>query len=210
MTPGSLSCVVKPALTEGPFFVDEGLNRADLTSGATEPFVTNGLPLRLNFGVYQVTGNSCTPLSGAQVDVWHASAEGVYSDEASGTIQNKDTVGETYLRGYQITDQNGAAGFITIYPGWYMGRTIHIHFKTRTFSASGQKTFEFTSQLFIDDATNDVVLANAPYNTRGTRTVRNANDNIYGSGGAQLTLELHPANDGAGYMATFTIGLQIS
>ncbi|MBI1817654.1 MAG: intradiol ring-cleavage dioxygenase [Deltaproteobacteria bacterium] len=210
VTPGTLSCVVKPALTEGPFFVDEGLNRADLTSGTTEPFVTNGLPLRINFGVYQVTGNSCTPLSDAQVDVWHASAEGVYSDEASGGIQNKNTVGETYLRGYQLTDQNGAAGFLTIYPGWYMGRTIHIHFKIRTFSVSGQKTFEFTSQLFIDDAINDVVLANAPYNTRGTRTVRNANDNIYGSGGSQLTLALQPASSGAGYMATFTIGLQMS
>lgn len=209
-TPETLSCVVAPALTEGPFFVDERLNRSDLTAGTSEPFVINGLPLHLKLGVYTVNGNACSPLAGAQVDVWHTSAEGVYSDEASGAIQSKNTVGETYLRGYQISDQNGTVEFRTIYPGWYMGRTIHIHLKVRIFSASGQQAFEFTSQLFIDDAINDIALANAPYNTRGQRTVRNANDGIYGTGGSQLTLDLQPASEGVGYLGTFTIGLQMS
>src|SRR5205807_228238 len=82
-----------PAPTEGPFFVDEMLNRTDLTSGTSEPFVTGGAPFQLAIGVYRVAGATCTPLEGAQVDVWHASAEGVYSDEPSGMIQNKNTVG---------------------------------------------------------------------------------------------------------------------
>jgi protocatechuate 3,4-dioxygenase beta subunit len=205
MTPQSLSCVAAPALTEGPFFVDEGLNRSDLTAGTAEPFVVNGLPLRLKLAVYRISGNSCTPLSGAQVDVWHASAEGVYSDEASGSIQSKNTLGETYLRGYQVTDDSGAVEFLTIYPGWSISRTIHIHFKVRVFTLSGQQAFEFTSQLFMADALNDVVLAAAPYNTRGTRRVRNTNDSIYSG---QLELVMQPVE--VGYVGTFTIGLQTS
>jgi protocatechuate 3,4-dioxygenase beta subunit len=209
---GALDCVVDPALTEGPFFVDEKLNRSDLTAGTSEPFVVNGTPFRLQLGVYAVSAGVCTALSGAQVDVWHASAEGVYSDEASGTVQSKSTVGEKYLRGYQITDSTGQVAFTTIYPGWYQGRTIHIHFKIRTFSSSGAQTYEFTSQLFVDDAVNDVVLATAPYNTRGARSVRNANDGIYTSGGAGsvLTLDVEQASSGTGYVGTFNIGLRMS
>ena len=102
-TGAALDCVVVPEMTEGPFFVDEKLERSDLTAGTSEPFVTKGLPLLLGIGVFQIKGMACAPLVGCQVDVWHASAEGVYSDERSGRIQEKDTVGEKYLRGYQRT-----------------------------------------------------------------------------------------------------------
>jgi protocatechuate 3,4-dioxygenase beta subunit len=207
-TPGALSCVVTPAETEGPYFVDVRLNRSDLTSGTTRPGVVNGLPLLLKFGVFTVAGNACTPLAGAVVDVWHADAVGVYSDE-----QVQNTLGETYLRGYQFTDQAGAASFTTIYPGWYPGRTVHVHFKVRIFSASGATTFEFTSQVFFDDTITDLVLANAPYNSRGQRDTRNANDMVYntaGTAGARLLADLQPATSGAGYVASFTVGLQLS
>jgi protocatechuate 3,4-dioxygenase beta subunit len=205
---GTLDCVVTPSETEGPFFVDEKLERADITAGTTEPFVVNGMPLTLAFAVYKVSGQTCTPLSGAQVDVWHASAEGAYSDEASGMIQSKSTLGETYLRGYQLTDANGRVNFTTIYPGWYMGRTIHIHFKVRTFAA-GAKTYEFTSQVFIDDAINDVVLNQAPYNTRGSRSVRNANDMVFGSGAGSLQMAVQALGGGSSYSGTFSIGLNL-
>ena len=205
---GTLDCVVTPSETEGPFFVDENLNRSDITTGTTEAFVVNGMPMTLAFYVYQVSGKTCTPLSGAQVDVWHASAEGAYSDEASGMIQSKSTVGEKYLRGYQLTDANGLVNFTTIYPGWYMGRTIHIHFKVRTFAA-GAKTYEFTSQVFIDDAINDIVLNQAPYNTRGNRSVRNANDMVFGSGAGSLQMNVQALGGGASYAGAFSIGLNI-
>lgn len=208
-SPGSLSCVVSPAETEGPYFVDERLNRSDLTSGTTRVEVLDGLPLRLQVGVYTVSGDTCTPLAGAQVDIWHADSAGVYSD-----IQAQSTVGQTFLRGYQITDQNGAVGFDTIYPGWYPSRTVHIHFKVRTFSASGAQSFEFTSQLFFDDTLTDTVFANAPYNSRGQRDTRNAADMVYNTGtvgalpaGSALLLDVRPASAGAGYVGTFTIGL---
>src|SRR3989442_1272945 len=85
----ALDCVVVPEMTEGPFFVDEKLERSDLTAGTSEPFVTRGLPLLLRIGVFQVKGGACAPLVGSQVDVWHASAEGVYYDELNGIVQRR-------------------------------------------------------------------------------------------------------------------------
>jgi protocatechuate 3,4-dioxygenase beta subunit len=191
---GSLSCVVTPSATEGPYFVDETLNRSDLTSDTTDGNVLTALPLALQISVYRVSSGACTPLSGAQVDVWHADAGGVYSD-----IQAQNTVGQTFLRGYQLTDSSGAANFTTIYPGWYPGRTAHIHFKVR----SGN--FEFTSQWFMDEDINDLVYSAAPYNSRGQRTTRNDNDGIYNS---TLLLPLTRDSANVGYVGTYSLGLQ--
>ncbi len=92
-----------------------------------------------------------------------------------------------------------------------------MHFKVRIFSASGATTFEFTSQVFFDDTITDTVFANAPYNSRGQRDTRNATDMVYntaGSAGApagsQLLVDLQPATSGAGYVGSFTIGVQMS
>lgn len=106
---------MRPEKTEGPFFVDEDLERSDLTSGTTREAVLQGLPL-----------------------------------------------------------------FTTIYPGWYPGRAVHIHFKVRTFSSDGAEALEFTSQLFFDDAVTDAVFAEAPYAARPGRDTRNEDDGIYG------------------------------
>jgi protocatechuate 3,4-dioxygenase beta subunit len=106
----------------------------------------------------------CPPLQGVQIDVCHCHAGGLYSDE-----QANGTLGQTWLRGYQVTDANGNVSFTTIYPGWYSGRTIHIHLMARYYDSEGNTTYEFTTQLYFDDAISDIVLANAPYNTRGNR-----------------------------------------
>ena len=211
-TTSAMDIVATPAVTEGPFFVDEKLNRSDLIAGTTRASVANGVPLALQVNVFTISGGVATPLSGATVDVWHADAVGSYSDEASGQIQRENTSGQTWLRGYQVSDISGAATFGTIYPGWYQGRTTHIHFKVRTYSADGTKTHEFTSQLFFDDTLSDAIFANAPYNGRGTRGVRNANDNVYTvkqtdgtTAGSHLLLAL--AQSGTGYTGTFNIGL---
>ena len=117
-------CVVRPELTEGPYFVDEKINRSDIRTDTTTNAVSAGVPLVLTFLVSQIGSSACTPLQGAQVDIWHCDALGVYSD-VSGNSGN-------FLRGYQVTDANGQAQFTTIYPGWYRGRAVHIHFKIRT------------------------------------------------------------------------------
>src|SRR5215470_346142 len=114
------TCVLDPSLTKGPYWVDEKLDRSDITEGKA------GVPLALEIAVYAYASGSCTPLSGAQVDIWHCDATGSYSD-----VSANNTVGQKFLRGYQATDANGVARFTTIYPGWYSGRTVHIHVKVR-------------------------------------------------------------------------------
>jgi len=97
----SASCVLSPALTIGPYFVDEKLNRSDLTADTNDINVTAAMPLSLVITVQHYSSTGCSPLAGAQVDLWHADAGGKYSDENS-----EGTSGETYLRGYQVTDSS--------------------------------------------------------------------------------------------------------
>lgn len=198
------SCVVKPQQTEGPYFVDEKLNRSDIRLDPSNNLMKQGMPLSLVFHVSGIDGNSCTPLANASVDVWHCDALGVYSD-----VQDPhfSTVGQKFLRGYQVTDTNGVVKFVTIYPGWYPGRTVHIHFKIRTNSAS-QRSYEFTSQLYFDDAITDQIHTQSPYATKRQRTLRNSQDGIFQDNGEQLMLQL--TKDSQGYVGTFNIGLRIT
>jgi protocatechuate 3,4-dioxygenase beta subunit len=197
------ACIVRPEQTEGPYFVDEKLNRSDIRSDPSDGSVKDGVPLKLTFRVSGISGTACTPLAGAIVDIWHCDALGVYSDV---TDRSFNTVGKKFLRGYQVTDANGTVQFTTIYPGWYPGRTVHIHFKVRTDATSGQR-YEFTSQLYFDDSISDRVYTQAPYASKGQRTQNNAEDGIFKDGGDQLLLKL--TKNGQGYAATFDVGLQI-
>ena len=197
------SCIVTPAETEGPYFVDEKLNRADIRVDPSDGSVRPGVPLQLRLSLASVA-SSCTALQGAQVDVWHCDALGLYSD-----VSAEQSVGKRFLRGYQTTDANGVVNFTTIYPGWYSGRAVHVHFKIRTFSGS-QKTLEFTSQLFFDDSISDAVYTQSPYSTRGARDTRNAADIVYTSNnnsGAGLLADL--TRIATGYQASFAIGLRL-
>jgi len=196
---GSSSCVVRPQQTEGPYFVDERLNRSDLTVDLATGLVRPGVPLRIAFRVSRTSAGLCGPLGGALVDVWHCDALGTYSDIGA-------TAGSKYLRGYQITDASGNCQFQTIYPGWYAGRAVHVHFKIRS-EAGAVSRFEFTSQLYFDDAVTDAVYAQPPYNTRGRRDTLNSRDSIFAGGGSQLILAV--AREGTGYAGSFDIALQI-
>ena len=112
------------------------------------------------------------------VDVWQCDALGVYPGVGS-------TSGQKFLRGYQNTDASGSAKFMTIYPGWYQGRAVHIHFKIRPTSSS-----EFTSQLFFDDALSTQVFAQAPYSQKGTQGItRNTSDGIFQQSAGKLLAE---------------------
>ena len=192
--PLSGSCVVRPELTEGPFYVDAELLRSDIREDRA------GVPLALAFSVSRVVGSACELLPGAIVDVWHADASGAYSGVGSQS-------GTRFLRGSQQTGADGAARFTTIYPGWYAGRTPHIHFKVRS-SAPSASAYEFTSQLFFDDAlSREIYTSAAPYTTRGVQDRSNASDGIYRRGGARMLLDVSET-DGA-YTAAFDIALLI-
>jgi protocatechuate 3,4-dioxygenase beta subunit len=202
---GSLppSCVVRPEQTEGPYFVDERLNRSDIRSDPTDGQVREGTPLALTMQVSRLGAGNCQPLSGAQVDIWQCDALGLYSDVRDPGF---NTIGRKFLRGYQITDAQGEAQFLTVYPGWYPGRTVHIHFKIRT-SPAARRGFEFTSQLYFSDDLTDQVHAAPPYAQKGPRRVRNRHDGIFWRGGNQLMLA--PSTTADGYAATFAVGLQL-
>jgi len=204
-TSTALDCVVRPELTIGPYFVDDQLNRSDIRSEPSDNSVKEGLPLTLNLVVASVGDNSCTPIEGAQVDVWHCDANGQYSGVSD---QGFDTSGQKFLRGYQLTDANGAVQFQTIYPGWYSGRAVHIHFTIRTKGADSQD-YQFTSQFFFDDNVTDQVHAQELYASKGQRDTRNATDNIFNGGGDQLLLNLE-GDTTNGFTSTFNVGLDLT
>jgi protocatechuate 3,4-dioxygenase beta subunit len=203
---GILSCVVRPEQTEGPYFVDERLNRSDIRLDPSDGSVKPGVPLRVAFHVSRISGTSCSPLIGAIVDVWQCDALGVYSD-VQDMNAGFDTRGTKFLRGYQTTDENGIAEFVTIYPGWYPGRTVHIHFKIRSDPAA-RRAQEFISQLYFEESITDQVHKQIPYNHKGYRVTNNEKDFIFRRGGKQLIPTL--TKDGLGYAAEFEIGLQLS
>jgi protocatechuate 3,4-dioxygenase beta subunit len=119
------SCILTPQAIEGPYYFDTKMRRTDITEGHS------GAPLRPRFVVMEAS--SCRPIAGARVDVWHASADGRYSGyTCQGDDHTIDTTDATFMRGTQLADSRGEAGFKTVYPGWYAGRTAHIHFKVFT------------------------------------------------------------------------------
>jgi protocatechuate 3,4-dioxygenase beta subunit len=188
-----------PRADRGPYYLDVNLERSDIRANTGDGAVSEGAPLELAWLVSQVDGDGCLPLEGAIVDVWHCDALGVYSG-----VQGSS--GTDFLRGFQRTDAAGAATFTTVYPGWYTGRAVHIHFKIRT-DPDAEAGFEFTSQLFFDDALSQQVYASGVYASKGTPDRPNANDSIFNeSGGATL---LAVTQDGDAYKTTFEIAVQL-
>lgn len=209
--PFAAHLVASPSATEGPFFVDEHLQRSDLSGGTSRPSINDAVPLMLAFRVFaSARGKDFQPLPGAQVDVWHVDALGVYSDEPEG-LNPQDTTGQTWLRGFQRTTLDGRAAFKTIFPGWYRGRTTHIHFKVR-YSLDPKGHASFTSQLFMPDALADKIYQNQPYSPRPTDETHNQDDNVFrdgmpGGGQVGSVLTLNPRPVGNGYRAEYNVAL---
>lgn len=122
------NCVLTAELTEGPYFLDGSLIRQDITEGRA------GVPLKLRILVNDPTASA--PVADAAVYLWHCDAQGFYSGVGAnqpGSDTTAEEVAEaaeaTWLRGIQITDADGMVEFDTVYPGWYQGRTVHIHMR---------------------------------------------------------------------------------
>jgi protocatechuate 3,4-dioxygenase beta subunit len=182
---GEVTCVLAPEQTEGPYYVSNARVRRNISEGRA------GRALMLRLRV--VDASTCKPIKGASVDVWHSDAAGAYS----GVQGNSGT----FMRGVQRTDANGYAIFRTVYPGWYRGRTVHIHVKVHV----GGNVLH-TGQLYFPDAVTDAVYRKAPYSRRGRRSTRNANDFVYRNGGKRSLLSLR--KNSTGYMGSITMGVQ--
>jgi protocatechuate 3,4-dioxygenase beta subunit len=179
----SSACTLTPEQTEGPYYIDDHLLRSDIREDRKGVLLDLRLPVS--------SSAACAAIHGATVEIWHADALGVYSGFGTGQ-------GRTFLRGGVKTDAKGVARFRSVYPGWYQGRTVHIHVKVHV---SGNVVH--TGQLYFRDTTTDAVYRRAPYSSRGERTTRNAQDGIYASGGRQSTLALR--RNGAGYAGTLAL-----
>ena len=180
---GLVSCVLAPEQTEGPYYLEGDKVRRNVTEGRP------GAPLTLKLTVIDVS--TCKPVKGAAVDIWHCDAVGAYAA----------TEGKTFLRGIQRTDAKGVATFKTIYPGYYEGRTVHIHVKV----ALGGNVVH-TGQLYFSDKVTDTVYTRSPYSARPARTTRNADDSIYRNGGSRSTLKLRKV--GTAYTGSISMGVQ--
>jgi protocatechuate 3,4-dioxygenase beta subunit len=168
------NCTLTPEMTEGPFYFDADKVRSDIRDGRS------GTTLRL---ALRVRDSGCEPISDAVVDIWHCDAEGAYSQE-----------GDPFLRGVQVTNRDGIAEFTTVYPGWYQGRTVHIHAKVHLDAST-----VLTTQLFFDDTVTDRVFTQAPYDARGERRQRNDTDGLFDQA---LVMDL--SQDGDGYVGTIS------
>ncbi|MEU5069810.1 intradiol ring-cleavage dioxygenase [Streptomyces virginiae] len=176
------ACVLAVRAGAGPYYLDVGLIRSDITQGR------DGVPLRLDLTVVRVP-DGCRPLAAAGVEVWHADAAGNYS-----------TGKDTFLRGTQITDRTGRCVFHTIVPGWYAGLAPHIHFKVRPDTHT-----ETTSQFFFPEDLLTKIYTRPPYTRRTPPAHPNTRDSRYRAAGTTMTLPLTPHHNG--YHATYTIGI---
>ena len=181
-------CELTPPQVEGPFYFGLDNTRTDMTGGRA------GVPLQLNIAILDV---SCLPISDALVEVWHADAAGVYSGFPN---QGVDTTGEDFLRGEVVTNSEGNAQFNTIYPGWYPGRAVHIHFKV---TVEGQ--LQVTSQLYLPDEISRSVYMEADYQDRGEQdTLVNRDRFFNGAEGKERLMATVDANS-SGYQAYLEI-----
>jgi protocatechuate 3,4-dioxygenase beta subunit len=189
------ACILTPAAIPGPFYFDPKLQRADITEGHP------GVPLQLRFVVLDAA--NCTPFSGARVDIWQTRADGYYSGyPGQGDKHNVDTSGGTFMRGTQIADARGEAAFRSVYPGWYGGRTVHVHFKI---FIDGRNML--TGQMYFPDAMSQYIFANVgAYSRKAARNTFNTNDEF------ALADTTHGGfcdirEQADGYLATLVVGV---
>lgn len=211
------TCTMAKEETQGPYWFDVDQIRSDLRED--RPGTALVLAVRAHDLSACANGAAPTPIPNSVVEIWHCDAGGEYSgfesgggpggggggDTSDGTYSSGDTEAKTsddgtYLRGAQVADKNGVVQFITVYPGWYRGRTVHIHLKLHV----NRKTV-VTTQLYFDEAVNEAVFATSPYDERSGRETRNSDDSIYDESGL-VTIR----KTGAGYLAAINLGLNAS
>jgi protocatechuate 3,4-dioxygenase beta subunit len=196
------TCVLSPEVTEGPYWIDNRLTRRDITEDRP------GLPLQLVLTVQDA--RTCDPIRGADVEIWHCDAGGVYSGfESASQVggpggPQTPADAERYLRGHQRSGADGRVRFLTIYPGWYRGRTPHIHLKVHV---GGDVVH--TGQLFFSEAVTAAVYRRAPYRSHGQPDTSHAADQIYAQAGrSRSTLRLTRRRHGRkGYRGTIALGV---
>jgi len=182
------TCLLTPEVTAGPYWVQESLTRRNVTEGKP------GLPLVIRFTI--LNARTCKPIPKADVEIWHCDATGSYSAVDGATTR--------FLRGHQKANAAGKAEFLTIFPGWYPGRTPHIHMKVYIGGNAVQ-----TGQVFLNEAVTRAVYKQKPYAVRGAYDTPHSGDMIYNQAGGSTAELKHVKRTGGlkGYVGTIAIGV---
>jgi len=220
-------CRLAAEQEEGPFYIPGELLRSDIVEGKA------GVPLALRIVLLEAT--TCKPLVGAAVDLWHCDALGLYSgftkqgamgpgpgmgrgpggpppggpppEGMGGPPPSRRTDKLTFLRGIQLSDANGVVSYRTVFPGFYMGRTNHIHFKVRI---GDGKSFEaghvsHTGQLFFPEGLAVRLMEHEPYSKHKIHRTTQEEDHVYSDQHGELSIAriapLHGADFAAGMSA---------
>jgi len=213
--PTSPACTLTAEQEEGPYYVDYEKVRSDITEGKP------GVPLRLRVALMH--GKRCAPLSNVSLDIWHCDAGGIYSGFTANHPTGPGGRGgfppgppprrhgaldaTRFLRGVQLTDDSGIAEFSTIYPGWYLGRAIHIHLKVH---AGGHVAH--TGQLFFPEEVTERVATLQPYaQHREVHRTAQDEDEIFesqhGAAGMLTLSRVDAKSDAGGFVATVTLAV---
>ena len=181
------ACAVTPSETVGPYPSVTDLFRSDIREDRT------GTPLTLTITVVN-TNNGCSPVAGANVEIWQCDATGNYSQYGNQTTR-------TYLRGIQTTNASGQVIFTTIYPGWYQGRATHIHVEVVRNGASAKVT-----QIAFPESANVAVYGTGVYAPRGRNPTSNTSDMVFADS-VNSELAVVSGDPASGMSATFQVGV---
>lgn len=192
--------------TEGPcyFGVTTG---EDISSGLS------GLPMQL---CLKLIDSACQPLANYQIEVWHCDNRGIYSGDTSKSFDSSRFAGSfctnndsaslasTWYRGMLLTDASGRVNFKTCFPGWYQGRTIHIHFAVSDTSGKSQLISQF---CFADTLTQEICTTHAYYSSRGVQdtTLASGRDTVFPRSGYESFMLTTAQNADGSMLAYHTI-----
>jgi protocatechuate 3,4-dioxygenase beta subunit len=156
-------CALTPAQPEGLLHVPGASSRTDIREDR------QGAILRIRLWVDDAA-HDCSPIPGADVEIWHPDAQGIYSGvrDANGRY---DTTGQTFLRGTQKTDGNGYVEFLSIYPGWSEGRAPHVNFRVTL--PNGES---LTSEMYFPQDITEAIFRQQHYRPPNQDYVSNASD----------------------------------
>ncbi|ROM92581.1 intradiol ring-cleavage dioxygenase [Pseudomonas brassicacearum] len=209
-------CLLAPEQIAGPYFRNPRLIRRNISEGAS------GIPLLLKLSLVDVS--TCEPVTDALVDIWQCNARGAYSGWSKINPDKEVDVGDigsvprtdddTYLRGGQFTDRKGTVRFTTIYPGFYAGRSVHIHVVVRIVTGSNHleaRHVAWVGQLYLPEVASRSVLNAKDYSGRSISPLRNDQDELFTQmHGEDSILKIHTiARDSweDGYFGQLTIGI---
>jgi protocatechuate 3,4-dioxygenase beta subunit len=195
------SCTLTAEQEEGPYYLDLEKIRRDIREDIS------GILLDLRIAI--VDSSSCEPIEDVAVDIWHANPAGHYSGFAG-----EGTSGDTFLRGVQLTSSSGVARFLTVYPGWYQGRALHIHVKAHVGGKASGRNYKgghvaHTGQVFFKESVTAAVGKLSPYKSNSTVRTKNSGDRVYTEqgGGMVSAKKRSSANIRKGFVGTVTLAL---